>query len=222
MAKLTWDETGTRYYETGVKKGVLYLLSVAGTYTPGVAWNGLTNVDSSPDGADVTDLYADDIKYGSIRATENYGGTINAYTYPDEFTACDGSASPVDGVYLGQQSRKTFGLCYRTAIGSDADSEMSAYKLHLIWNATASPSDKTYETINDSPDAGEFSWEFDTNPIAVSASGQSLKPTSHITIDSRYADATKLAALETKLYGSDDAEPILPLPTEVISIMAAG
>lgn len=216
MSKLVWDKTGERLYETGVKQGVLYLLGSTGTYTKGVAWNGLTNVTESPSGAEATPLYADDIKYLNLMSTEELGGTIEAYTYPDEFAECDGSASLANGVYIGQQARKTFGFCYRTTLGNDVDNNNYGYKLHLVYGALASPSEKAYSTINDSPEAITFSWEFSTTPVNVTGH----KPTASITIDSTKVDAEKLAALEAILYGDTEAEARLPLPDEVAEIFA--
>lgn len=214
MSKLTWDASGERLYETGVKQGVLYVMD-SNVYGNGVAWNGLTAITESPSGAESTPLYADDIKYLDLRSTEEFGATIEAYTYPDEFAACDGSASLADGVSIGQQARKMFGLCYRTTVGNDTDGTDHGYKLHLIYGATASPSEKAYETINDSPEAITFSWEITTTPVSVTG----FKPTASITIDSTKADPTCLAALEEKLYGSESTEPTLPLPDEVKTIM---
>lgn len=214
MSKLTWDASGERLYETGVKQGVLYVMGSNG-YGNGVAWNGLTAITESPSGAESTPLYADDIKYLDLRSTEEFGATIEAYTYPDEFAACDGSASLADGVSIGQQARKMFGLCYRTTVGNDTDGTDHGYKLHLIYGATASPSEKAYETINDSPEAITFSWEITTTPVSVTG----FKPTASITIDSTKADPTCLAALEEKLYGGASTEPTLPLPDEVKTIM---
>lgn len=214
MSKLTWDASGDRLYETGVKQGVLYVMGSNG-YGNGVAWNGLTAITESPSGAESTPLYADDIKYLDLRSTEEFGATIEAYTYPDEFAACDGSASLADGVSIGQQARKMFGLCYRTTVGNDTDGTDHGYKLHLIYGATASPSEKAYETINDSPEAITFSWEITTTPVSVTG----FKPTASITIDSTKADPTCLAALEEKLYGGESTEPTLPLPDEVKTIM---
>lgn len=214
MPKLTWDASGERLYETGVKQGVLYVMGSNG-YGNGVAWNGLTAITESPSGAESTPLYADDIKYLDLRSTEEFGATIEAYTYPDEFAACDGSASLADGVSIGQQARKMFGLCYRTTVGNDTDGTDHGYKLHLIYGATASPSEKAYETINDSPEAITFSWEITTTPVSVTG----FKPTASITIDSTKADPTCLAALEEKLYGGESTEPTLPLPDEVKTIM---
>ena len=214
MSKLTWDASGERLYETGVKQGVLYVMGSNG-YGNGVAWNGLTAITESPSGAESTPLYADDIKYLDLRSTEEFGATIEAYTYPDEFAACDGSASLADGVSIGQQARKMFGLCYRTTVGNDTDGTDHGYKLHLIYGATASPSEKAYETINDSPEAITFSWEITTTPVSVTG----FKPTASITIDSTKADPTCLAALEAKLYGGESSEPTLPLPDEVKTLM---
>lgn len=215
MAILSWDQTGERLYETGVRKGVLYPLSSNGEYKPGVAWNGLTSVSETPSGAEATDLYADDIKYLSIRSAETLGGTIEAYTYPDEFAVLDGSVAPVAGVIIGQQTRGMFGLCYRTVLGNDVDLENHGYKLHLVYGASASPSERQYQTINDSPEAISFSWEFSTTPVSVSG----FKPTALITVDSTKVDATKLAALEAKLYGTATDDPYLPLPDEVLTTL---
>lgn len=216
MSKLVWDNTGERYYETGVKQGVLYPISSEGTYSLGVAWNGLTAVTESPSGAEATPLYADDIKYLNLMSNEEFGGTIEAYTYPDEFAQCDGSASLVAGVSIGQQPRTTFGLCYRTTLGNDIKNNDYGYKLHLVYGALAAPSEKAYATINDSPEAITFSWEFTTTPVNVTGH----KPTASITIDSTKVDTTKLAALEAILYGSEDTEPRLPLPDEIATLMA--
>lgn len=216
MSKLVWDQTGERLYETGVRNGVLYI-PTAGVYSKGVAWNGLTAVTESPSGAEATPLYADDIKYLNLMSTEEFGATIEAYTYPDEFAECDGSAALVDGVYIGQQARKTFGLCYRTTLGNDVDGNDYGYKLHIIYGCLAAPSEKGYATINDSPEAITFSWEVTTTPVNVAGA----KPTASITIDSTKADATKLAALEDILYGSKSAEARLPLPDEIKTLMTA-
>ena len=218
MPKLTWDNTGERIFETGVKQGVLYPIQSDGKYTKGVAWNGLTAVTESPSGAEATPLYADDIKYLNLLSNEEFGATIEAYTYPDEFAECDGSAELVTGVMIGQQKRKVFGLCYRTTIGNDVDGNDHGYKLHLIYGCLAAPSEKAYSTINDSPEAITFSWEVTTTPVNV----EGFKPTSQITIDSTKADPTKLAALETVLYGAEAVEPKLPLPDEVATLMSAG
>ena len=222
--KLVWDKTGEHYYETGVKNGVLYPMSANGTYPKGVAWNGLTAITESPSGAEATALYADDIKYLNLMSNEEFGATVEAYTYPDEFAECDGSASLTEGVYIGQQARKTFGLCYRTTLGNDAKGNDYGYKLHIIYGAMASPSEKAYSTINDSPDAITFSWELSTTPVAVA----NFKPTASLTIDSTKVDPEKLATLEEILYGKDGTgedhstgavDPRLPLPDEIANIM---
>lgn len=232
MAKIVWDETGKHYFEMGVDHGVLYTQKADGTYDAGVAWNGLTGVTESPDGAEPTDLWADNIKYATLRSAETFGGTIEAYTYPDAFMACDGTNIDVPGVRVGQQGRKPFGLCYRTKIGSDSDpSGDNAYLLHLIYNATASPSEKSYETINDSPDAITLSWEFTTNAVNVIGSATpnpyaNMKPVSSIVIDSRQfaegAAAARLAALEATLFGTDGISgtaPTLPTPGAVLDAL---
>ena len=222
MSKLTWDGTGTRFFETGVSKGVLYVQNANGTYRNGVAWNGLTGVTESPDGAEPNDLYADNIKYATLRSAETFGGTIEAFTYPDEFAECDGSYTPVAGVYFGQQSRTPFGFCYRTEVGSDTLAyDGDGYKLHIVYNATASPSEKSYETVNDSPDAITLSWEITTTPVPVNIVGK--KPLSTITIDSTKlsaADLENLAALEDRLYGTAGSDPELPSPDEVFAIFS--
>lgn len=215
MSKLVWDETGKRYYETGVEKGVLFPQSEGSTYGTGVAWNGLTGVTESPSGAEPTNLYANDNKYGVLMSAEEFGGTIEAYTFPDEWAACDGSAELVKGVKVNQQSRKPFGLAYRSLIGNDTDGTKHGYILHLVYGATASPSEKTRATVNDSPEAMTMSWEFSTTPVNVTG----MQPTSHIEIDSRTADTTKLKALEDILYGGEEAEPRLPLPDEIKTLM---
>ena len=212
--KLSWDNSGERLYETGVKNGVLYVQN-AGRYPKGVAWNGLTAVTESPSGAEATPLYADDIKYLELTSEEEFGGTIEAYTYPDEFAECDGSAELATGVKISQQKRKSFGLAYRTTIGNDEDGNDHGYKLHLVYGCKAAPSEKAYATINDSPEAITFSWEFTTTPVAVTGH----KPTAHIEIDSTKADPTCLAALEAKLFGTETDEPQLPLPDEVKTLM---
>lgn len=219
MAKLVWDKTGDRLYETGVKNGVLYI-PTAGVYSKGVAWNGLTAVTESPSGAEATALYADDTKYLSLMSAEEFGATIEAYTYPDEFAACDGSAELADGVMIGQQKRSTFGLCYKTTIGNDTEGNDHGYKLHIIYGAQAKPSERAYASINDSPEAITFSWEITTTPVNVTGA----KPTASLVIDSTKADPSKLAALEDILYGKDGEpanEPRLPLPDEIKSLMTA-
>lgn len=216
MSKLVWDNAGERLYETGVKQGVLYLQE-AGVYNKGVVWNGLTGVTESPSGAEATALYADDIKYINLMSVEEFGATIEAYTYPDEFAECDGSATLVEGVMIGQQARKVFGLSYVTTVGNDTDGQAHGYKLHLIYGATASPSEKAYATINDSPEAITFSWEVKTTPVNVTGH----KPTASVVIDSTKADKAKLAALEAILYGSEDSEARLPLPDEIAELFKA-
>ena len=218
MPKLTWDNTGERIFETGIKQGVLYPIQSDGKYSKGVAWNGLTAVTESPSGAEATALYADDIKYLNLLSNEEFGATIEAYTYPDEFAECDGSAELATGVMIGQQKRKIFGLCYRTTIGNDVEGNDYGYKLHLVYGCLAAPSEKGYSTINDNPDAITFSWEVTTTPVNV----EGFKPTSQITIDSTKADPTKLAALEAVLYGGEATEAKLPLPDEVATLMTAG
>lgn len=216
MAMLTWDDTGEKFYETGVDRGVLYPMATGGKYGTGVAWNGLTGVTESPSGAEPTALYANNSKYVTLLSAEEFGFTIEAYTYPDEFAECDGSAEATTGVYVGQQTRKTFGFCYRSKVGNDSEGQEHGYKLHLIYGATASPSEKGYQSINDSPEAITLSWECNTTPVNVTG----FKPTSLVTIDSRTVDATKLEALEKKLYGDDSAgTPTLPLPDEVITML---
>lgn len=214
MSRLVWDNTGERLYETGVKRGVLYP-AVNGTYPKGVVWNGLTSVSESPSGADANPIYADDIKYLELRSAEEFGATVEAYMYPEEFAICDGSAAVASGVIIGQQTRKPFGLCYRTILGNDTENDAYGYKLHLIYNAMASPSERSYQTVNDSPEAITFSWELTTTPLAVDG----YKPTASMIIDSTKADATKLAALEDILYGTENEDARLPLPGEVIELM---
>ena len=214
MAKLVWDATGERYYETGVNHGVLYVQE-KGAYPKGVVWNGLTAVTESPSGAESSPMYADNIKYLNLISAEEFGATVEAYTYPDEFAECDGSAELTPGVMLGQQKRKTFGLSYQTVYGNDTDNNDYGYKLHLIYGAQAAPSEKAYSSINDSPEAITFSWELTTTPVNVTG----FKPTSCITIDSTKVDEAKLKALEVILYGSESEEARLPLPDEVAEIM---
>lgn len=223
MPKLKWDQPGERLYETGVKNCVLYPIQTGNVYSFGVAWNGITAITESPSGAEPNDLYADNMKYLSLRSAEDFGATIEAYTYPDEWMQCDGSAELTTGVVVGQQSRKMFGLCYRTELGNDSDGVDHGYKLHLIYGATASPSERSYQTINDSPEAITFSWEVTTAPIEVA---KGFKPTSCIIIDSTKVDSDKLDALKDILYGTDASGGTegttarLPLPAEVLSTLA--
>lgn len=211
--KLVWDEIGKRQYETGVEKGVLYP-QVEGAYPKGVAWNGLTKVSESPSGAEPTALYANNKKYLTLMSAEEFGGTIEAYTYPDEFGECNGEKTLVEGVSIGQQARKPFGMSYQTKLGTDADSE-AGYKIHLVYGALAKPSSKEYSTINDNPEAITLSWEISTTPVEV----EGCKPTAILTIDSTKVDDEKLAALEKVLYGDTDKEARLPLPNEVAAII---
>lgn len=215
MTALQWDNVGERLYETGVDRGVLYHPDAGGNYDTGFAWNGLTTVTESPSGAEANPQYADNIKYLNLYSAEEFGGTIEAYTYPDEFAENDGTARPSAGVSVGQQSRKSFGLCYRTRVGNDVDGTDHGYKLHLVYGATASPSEKAYASINDSPEAIAFSWEFATVPVAWSGG----KPTSLIVVDSTEVDPADLAALEDALYGTVGSDPRLPLPDEVITLL---
>ena len=217
MAAITWDATGERLFETGVDHGVLYPISSSGTYDNGVAWNGLSAITESPSGAEATAVWADNIKYVNLLSAEEFGATVEAYTYPDEFAICDGTAELVDGVIVGQQARKVFGLCYRTKIGNDVDGNDHGYKLHIIYGTQASPSEKAYSTINDSPEAISFSWELTTTPVNVTG----MNATSYLVIDSTKCDAEKLTALEKILYGSaePDTAPRLPLPDEIKTLM---
>ena len=223
MSKIKWDETGKRYYETGVDHGVLYPIGSNGKYDKGVAWNGLISVTEPPSGAEPNNLYADNIKYLVLVGAEDFGYTIEAYTYPDEWAACDGSAEPVPGMSIGQQARKIFGLVHRTKLGNDTDGQDHGYKLHLLYGGLASPSERGYQTVNDSPEAITFSWEVTTTPVDVPG----FKPTACVIIDSTKVDGEKLAALEEILYGKDPAteggtdgtEPRLPLPAEVIELL---
>ena len=215
MSKIKWDQTGERYYETGVSKGVLYPYA-NNAYANGVAWNGLINVSESPEGAEATPLYADNIKYLNLMSAEEFKATIEAYTYPDEFAACNGEASLEQGVSIGQQKRSQFGLSYQTKIGNDVDSELG-YKIHLVYGALAAPSEKAYATVNDSPEAITFSWEISTTPVEVPG----FKPTASLVIDSTKVDPTKLAEFEKKLYGDDTNEAALPLPSEVAALFHA-
>lgn len=227
MARLVWDETGERYYETGVKNGVVYPRAADGSYPKGFVWNGLTAVTESPSGAEASPLYADDIKYLNLISAEEFGATIEAYTYPDEFMQCDGSAPIAEGIYAGQQTRKSFGFAYRTVLGNDVELNDYGYKLHLIYGAIAAPSERAYGTINDSPDAITFSWELTTTPVAV----KDMKPTACLTIDSTKVDKVKLSTLEDILYGNDAVggggelvvtrEARMPLPEEIIELFGA-
>ena len=231
---LVWDKDSERLYETGVKKGVLYPKATNGTYPLGVAWNGLSSVTETPSGAESNPIYADDIKYVDLRSVEEFGGTIEAYTYPDEWAECDGSAAVADGVIFGQQARKAFGLAYRTILGNDTEFEDYGYKLHLVYNALATPSERQYQTVNDSPEAISFSWEFESTAVAVgSLGGKTIKPVSCITINSRYFTDEKKAYLEkleeilygkdpTSVGGEDGVAPRLPLPAEVYQILTTG
>lgn len=213
--RLEWDKTGERIYETGVDRCCLYPIQTGGTYNKGVAWNGVTAINESPSGAEATPLYADNIKYLNLRSAEEFGATVEAYTYPDEFAECDGSATIAKGVSIGQQTRKMFGLAYRTLLGNDVDKNDHGYKLHLVYGCEAAPSEKSYNTINDSPDAITFSWELTTTPVNVTG----YKPTSQVTIDSTEVDSAKLKALEDILYGGENAEPRLPLPDEIVELI---
>lgn len=215
MSKLVWDQSGKRLYETGVDHGVLYPIQTGGVYSKGVAWNGLTAVTESPSGADVNDIYADNMKYLGLVGAEKFGATVEAYTYPDEFAECDGSVELVKGATIGQQNRKVFGMVYRTVIGNDVDGNEHGYKLHLIYGATAAPSEKAYNTINEDPEAITFSWELSTTPVNVTGH----KPTASLTIDSTKADPTKLAELEKILFGDTETEPRLPLPDEIAQLL---
>lgn len=231
MARIKWDETGERLYETGTKKGVFYSYTIpagsdTGVYSPGVAWNGLTSFSQSPDGGESNDIYADDTKYLSLRSKENFKGTIEAYTYPEEFAECNGESMLIAGVHIGQQTRKSFGFSYVSTIGNDVQYDDFGYKIHLIWGATAAPSEKQYQTINDSPEAITFSWEIDTIPVEVVINGTTYKPTAHMEIDSTKFKGEglpeKLTALENVLYGDAEHEPMLPMPAEVVSILQTG
>lgn len=213
--RLTWDDAGKRLYETGVKQGVLYPQDDNGAYPKGVAWNGLTAVTESPEGAEPTPLYADDIKYLNLLSTEEFKATVEAYTYPDEFAECDGSGSLVEGVTIGQQDRKTFGLSYRTSLGNDVKGNEYGYKLHIVYGCLAAPSEKAYATVNDSPEAITFSWEVSTTPVNVTG----FKPTASLVLDSVKLGAAKMKAIEDVLYGSSVAEARLPLPDEIKSII---
>ena len=217
MSKIVWDKTGERFYETGVDHAVLYPIDAEGLYNGGVAWNGITAINESPSGAEPNNLYADNIKYLVLVGAEDFGLTIEAYTYPDEWEQCDGSAEIAPGVLAGQQNRKIFGLSYRTKLGNDVDGQDHGYKLHLVYGGLASPSERGYQTVNDSPEPINPSWEVTTTPVDVPG----FKPTARLIITSTKADPAKLAALETILYGSEEAEPRLPLPEEVIELLKA-
>ena len=218
MSKIVWDETGEHFFETGIKNGVLYPQDSMGKYPKGVAWNGLTSVTESPGGADPSDIYADDDKYLTLRAKETFGGTIEAYTSPDEFGVCDGTAELAPGVFIGQQARKAFGLCYRTAVGNDVDGTDHGYKLHLVYGATASPAQKAYSTINESTEPMTLSWEFTTTPVKVTGH----KPTALLVIDSRNVDPGVMTKIEKVLYGDESKEASLPSPDEVLALINAG
>ena len=218
MAKINWDQTGQKIYETGVDHGVVYPYGTAETpYSTGFAWNGLTNVTESPSGAEPSPIYADNIKYVNLMSAEEFGATVEAYTYPPEFAECDGSKELAPGVFIGQQARKTFGMSYRTKIGNDVDGDDHGYKLHLIYGALAAPAEKSYATVNDSPEATTFSWELSTTPVNVTGG----KPTACLTIDSTKVNKTKLSALEEILYGKENTEPRLPLPDEIAELLKA-
>lgn len=215
MARLEWDKTSEKLYETGTRNCVLYKQSAEGTYPKGVAWNGVTAITESPSGAEETALWADDIKYLSLRSAEEFGATVEAYTYPDEWAECDGSAELATGVVIGQQPRTSFGLCYRTVLGNDTQLDNHGYKLHMIYGGTASPSERAYQTVNDSPEAITFSWEITTVPVPVTGA----KPTACVTIDSTKVDSAKLKALEDILYGTDQVDARLPLPDEIKTLL---
>jgi hypothetical protein len=216
MTKLAWDKVGERFYEAGVDHGVLYIPDGSGVYAEGFAWNGLVSVTESPSGAESNPQYADNIKYLNLVSAEEFGGTVEAFTYPEAFAQCNGEASPEPGVSIGQQTRKSFGLCYRTKVGNDTLGQDYGYKLHLIYGATAAPSEKAYTTVNDSPEALTFSWELTTTPVEVPG----FKPSASITLDSSKVDATALADLEDILYGTPGADPRLPLPGEVLALFS--
>lgn len=214
MSKITWDQTGERKYETGVDHGVIYPV-VDGAYGKGAAWNGLTGVTESPSGAEASAVYADNIKYLSLMSAEEFGATIEAYTYPDEFAKCNGTAEIAKGVSIGQQNRDTFGFSYRTILGNDVKNNDYGYKLHIIYGAKASPSEKAFQTVNDSPEAIAFSWTISTTPITV----EGFKPTAHLEIDSTQIEAEKLKKVEDALYGTAEAEPKLLMPDEIIELL---
>ena len=215
MAKLVFNNVGERLFETGVKNGVLYVMGDDGAYENGVVWNGLTAVTESPSGAETTPLYADDVKYVVIYAAEEFGATVEAYTYPEEFEQCDGSAAISEGITIGQQTRKSFGMCYKTSVGNDVQGQDYGYKIHIIYGAKAAPSEKSYSTINDSPEAVTFSWELSTVPVPV----EGHNPTATMVIDSTRVPAEKMKLIEAKLYGSEDSEATLPLPNEILDLI---
>lgn len=217
MSKIVWDKTGERLYETGVDHGVLFVQGENGEYNKGVAWNGITAVTESPSGAESNPVWADNIKYLNLISVEEFAATIEAYMYPEEFEACDGSASPAPGIKIGQQARKPFGFSYRTLVGNDVEGQEHGYKLHIIYNAVAAPSERAYATVNDSPEAITFSWEISTTPVEV----EGYKPTAHIEIDSTKVAPEKLSALEAMLYGSESEEATLPTPAEIIEMFKA-
>ena len=215
MARLIWDEVGQRFFETGVKNGVLYVQDNDGSYKNGVVWNGLTAVTESPSGAEETPLYADDVKYLTLRSAEEFGATVEAYTYPEEFEQCDGSASIAAGVTIGQQARRAFGLCYRTSVGNDIQGQNYSYKLHLIYGCTVAPSEKSYSTINDNPEAITFSWELSTVPVPVDG----FSPTASLVIDASKVDEGKMQLLEDALFGDESNEAKLLLPNEIMELL---
>lgn len=219
MAKIEWDKTGEHKYETGVDHAVLYIRDKSGAYANGYAWNGVTSISESPSGAESSAQYADNMKYLNLISAEEFGATIEAFTYPDEFAQCNGEVEVAPGVNIGQQKRSTFGLSYRTKTGDDVNGQDKFYKLHLVYGCTASPSERAYATINESPEAMSFSWELNTNPEPVKGHND-MKPTSLITIDSREVDKAKLTRIEEVLYGTDEVEPRLPLPDEIISMLS--
>lgn len=216
MAQITWDGTGERLFETGIDHGVLYTRDATGAYSTGVAWNGLVTVTESPSGAEPNAQYADNMKYLNLVSAEEFGATIEAFTYPEEFAECDGTATPSSGLYIGQQPRKVFGMSYRTLVGNDVEGQEFGYKLHLIYGALAAPSEKAYATVNDSPEAITFSWEVTTTPVQVSG----LKPTAQLTLDSTQVEPAGLESLEALLYGSGAEGPKLPLPDEVVALFS--
>ena len=216
MSRIIWDNVGEKTYETGLDRGVLYLMNAeTNAYDKGVAWNGLSKVSEKPSGAESSDIYADNIKYLNLLSAEKFAATVEAYTYPDEFAECDGTAEPVPGMIIGQQTRKTFGFSYRTLVGNDVSGTEHGYKIHCIYGAVASPSEKGYSTVNESPEAITFSWEVNTTPVPV----EGFKPTATVIIDSTKVSKEALAAVEAILYGSVDVEPRLPLPNEIASII---